>query len=172
MAVKLAERGVGAIVTLLQDELGTELGLIDTDRGDGITMAVPATAQYYTYPKAEIAGGTVHVEVFEGSIEFLNPYVDVDAQRAVYHLPVTVRVTHFNRQGESAASMMLRSQRYATGVFNVFNKNPLLKSADAAIQIGVAEGVDPAWEFDGEDVDKIIKTQVTIPIRLRCEEVQ
>lgn len=172
MAVELAERGIDAMVAILQSALGTELAAIDTARGDSITMDVPASGNYYKYPKAEIAGETVHVEVFEDEFEFLNPYSDAASQRAVYLLPLTVRITHFNRANYSAGDMVTRSRRYATGVFNVINKNPYLAGTDDAIQVAVVEKVTPVWVPEGEDVQKIIKTVDTLQVVLRCEEVQ
>ena len=173
VAVKLAERAIDAVVTLLQANLATELTAIDTERADSVTTAAPANAQYYKRPKAEIAGATVHVEVYESSFDFVNPYTDADAQRAVYEIPLTVRVTCFNRNGvDPANAMMKRMRRYATGVFNVINKNYTLDDSDDATQVGTVEGVDPHWEFEGEDADKVRKVQAVVRVNVRCEETQ
>jgi hypothetical protein len=172
MAVKLAERAVDAVVAILLANLATELTAIDTERADGITMAAPIAAQYYKRPKAEISGATCHVEVFEGGFDFFNPYIDVDAQRAAYELPMTVRITFFNREGEDADTMMVRMRRYAAGVFNVLNKNATLGGSDDAIKIAAVDRVDPHWETEGEDADKIQKVQTTFDVSVKCEEVQ
>lgn len=170
MAIKLAERGVAAVVTLMKANFGTELAAIDTERADGITMDVPAAGDYYDYPKVEIAGDTVKVEVFEQEFESIDFYSDADAARAVYHLPVTIRVTHFNRANHSPANMVKRSRRYATGVYNVFVQTPKVDAADASIQIGSIQSTAPVWETDGEDTSKIVATRITLTADLRCEE--
>lgn len=170
VAVKLAERSIDAVVSLLQSNLSTELAAIDTDRGDGITMAVPANSDYYKREKKEIAGATVHVEVFEEDWRFDNPYSDANAQRATYDLPVVVRVTCFNRGGDSADTMHKRKRRYATGVFNVINKNATLGGTDAALLDAVVTDVESEIERDAED--SIAKVRVTLRLLVKCEEVQ
>lgn len=172
VAVKLSERAVDAVVSLLQANLATELTAIDTDRADGVTMAAPANAQYYKRPKSEVAGATVHVEVYEGSFDFTNPYTDADAERAVYDLPLDVRVTFFNRDQDTADTMMIRMRRYATAVFNVINKNPSLADSDNATQHIVVTGVRPYWEVDSEDEDKVVRVRTTVSLTVACEEVQ
>ena len=44
MTVKLAERVLTELQSLFQTNLVTELGVIDTDRNDGLVVPVPATA--------------------------------------------------------------------------------------------------------------------------------
>lgn len=170
LAVKLAERAVDAIESLLQSNLSTELTAIDTDRGDGITMAAPANGQYYKREKAEVAGATAHVEIFESDWDFTNPYTDADAQRATYDLPVFVRVTCFNRDGDSADTMHARKRRYAAGVFNVINKNSDLGDSDDATINVVVQGVDTDFDRDAED--NISKVRATLRLLVKCEEVQ
>ncbi len=171
MAVKLAERAVDAIVTSMVANFGTELSAIDTDRNDGVTLAIPASTDYHKHEKAEIAGSVAQVEVFESDFDFDNPYSDSDAQRAVYEVPVTVRLTCFNRDGDSATTMHKRKRRYAAGLFSVVNKNPRLVSpVDDAIQVAVVEGVETEIDRDAED--NISKVRATVRCRVRCEEVQ
>jgi hypothetical protein len=172
MAVKLAERGVGAIIGLLQAQLETELAAIDAERADGITLAVPPDEAYYARPKPEIAGGAVHIEVYESEFDFLDPYTDADAGRAVFDLPVTVRVTWFNRDGDDRDTMVTRGRRYATAVFNVLNKNYSLADADDATVIISAQRVTPAWSELEEKEPGVMKGRITIATSTRCEEVQ
>lgn len=171
MAVKLSERGVSAIQTLLASDLETELTAIDTDRSDTITTAGTVTA-YYKYPRAVISGGQTHIEVFEESFEFEHPYSDADASRATYRLPVVVRITFFNRDQDSQENFTTRARRLAAGVFNVFNKKPTLAGADAAVQIVASTVVDPQWITDGDESQEITKALITIRLELMCEEVQ
>ena len=172
MAVKLAERAVDALVTLYQAQLATELAAIVTERADLITLVAPETANYYKREKpGEIAGATTHIEVFDGGYEFDNPYTDSDAQRAVYTLPVTVRLTCFNRDGADADKMETRRRRYQAGLFNVINKNRAIDATDDAIKIGAVRAVpDPAGERD--DDGNVVSFQVSIELEITCEEVQ
>jgi len=172
MAVKLAERGVAAVIAILQSDLATELAAIDTERGDSITMDAPAAGTYYHYPRAAIQGATCHVEVFEEEFEFTEPYSDAAHQRATYELPITIRLTHFNRANYSIEDMVTRSRRYGAGVFNVINKNHTLGGTDDAIQVAVVQRVQAQWITEGEPADKIVKTVDTVQVLLRCEEDQ
>lgn len=147
------------------------MAAIDTDRADTITTAGTDTT-YYTFPKPAIAGGQTHIEIFESAYEMDNPYIDADSSRAVYDLPVTVRLTFFNRNGDSQADFATRARRLATGVFNVFNKKPTLGGADDAIQIVAILSVAPQWDTEGEESVEISKAVTTLTMRARCEEVQ
>jgi len=171
VVVQLAERGVGAIVTKLQATLDTELTAIDTDRADGITMAGTSTA-YYDYPVPAIGGGETHIEVFENAFEFDNPYSDAASNRATYRIPITVRVTFFNRNADTQATFLKRARRHATGVFNVINKNPDLGGTDSSVKIVGVTGIEPQWDTDGEDGTTIVKAITTIQLSMLCEEVQ
>lgn len=175
VAVKLSERAVDAVVSLLQSNLATELTAIETDRGDGLTLTAPANANYYKYPKPVLDGATTHLEVFEAEVitfDVPSPYVDADAQRAVYDLDLTVRLTHIRRDGLSMDDVVKRARRYAAGLFNVFSKNPEFDQSDAALQIVGASSVGMHWTFEGEDADKVGKIQVTTGLQVRCEETQ
>lgn len=172
MAVRLAERAVDAIVTLLKANLATELTAIDTERADGITMVAPGDAHYFKRPKATTHEGTASVEVFESDLEFTNPYTDAAAERAAYRLPITVRVTYCNAGGDTPDTMMIRMRRYSAGVFNVINKNYDLGDADDATKSVVVERVSAHWETEGEDADKVNKVQSTIELEVGCEELQ
>jgi len=171
VAVKLAERAVAAIAALLLAKLGAQLTAIDTDRSDTITTA-GTTTTYYEYPKAVISGGQTHIEVFEDGFDFLTPYSDPGAQRAAYTIPLTVRVTFFNRDQDTEAKFVTRARRLATGVFNVINKNPTLAVADAAIKLVVVMGVEPEWIVESVESTEITKSVVTLRLEVGCEEVQ
>ena len=172
MAIRLAERGVGEVVTLLKADLGTELALIDTDRsGDSLVLAVPASADYYDYPNPVIGDGAAHVEVFESAYDFENPYSDASSGRISYSLPVTVRLTFLNRDGDSRAEMGQRARRYASGIAIVFIRKPTLGGADDKILITGARVVEPDWTTEGEDARDIAKGRVTVELELRCSEV-
>jgi hypothetical protein len=172
MAVKLGERSVDAVTSLLQSQLSAELGLIDTDRADGVTMAVPPTGNYYKRPRPMIIGGAAHVEVYEGVIEFENRYSDSDSQRATYTIPLTIRVTWFNRAGDSRDTMVNRGRRYSAGIYNVLTKSPNLSDSDDATIIGGATAVTPAWQTIEEPQPGTFKGSIEISAEVRCEEVQ
>jgi hypothetical protein len=129
-------------------------------------------AQYYNHPQPVITGASAHVEIFESSFEFTNPYVDSDSQRAVYNIPITVRVTWFNRDGDTRETMVTRGRRYSAGVFNVFNKNPTLADSDDATQLGVVERVTPAWEGIDEPEPGTFKGSIVLECEVKCEENQ
>jgi len=175
LAIKLAERGVGSVVALLKSDLGTELGLIDTDRADTITMAVPAAGDYYTYPRAEIAGNASHVEVFEGELD-LGPLDDekndLSSNRATYTLPLTIRVTWFNRTGDDMDSMVKRGQRYSAGVYNALIKSSDMGDADDMTLAGKVTAVAPAHAGVSEPEAGILKGQITMAAEVRCGETQ
>jgi len=168
MAVKLAERGVGAIQTLLAADLETELAAIDTDRSDSITTAGTTTA-YYTYPRAVIGGGETHIEIFEDAFDVGTRYQDTGA---IYDLPLTVRVTFFNRNQDTEGNFVTRARWLATGVFNVFAKKPRLAGADAAVQFVQTNSIEPHWESESEDSTEITKAVTTLHLMVKCEEVQ
>lgn len=171
LAVKLAERAINAVVAILQAQLVTELGLIDANRADGITLTVPVAGDYWKRPKSEIAGSEVQVCVYESAFDFENPYIDADSQRAAYAIPVVVRLVLFNVRAETADVMLTRIRRYGTGVFNVINKSPTLGGADPALKICVAQRVVPSWDIDS-DKDQVGKGSVEIPLVVHCEETQ
>lgn len=170
MAVKLAELAVGAIATHLAAELETELAAIDTNRADSITTA-GTTTSYYQHPKDVIAGGETHIEIFESAFEFTNPFSDAYESRAIYALPVTVRVTFFNRNADTEGNFVTRARRLVTGVFNAINKAPTLSDVDTAIQIVSIRAVAPEWESEGESRE-ITKARVTLFLNVACHEVQ
>lgn len=172
MAIKLAERAVDALVDLLQSNMSTELTAIDTDRGDGVTLAAPTADYYYKYPKAVIAGQGCHVEVFETGFDFTNQYTDPANQRAVYTLPVTIRITYLNRDGDNANTMATRGRRYATAAFNCVTKNYDIDETDAALKVATVVGVTTHWDQEGEDSQKVFKMQTAISVEVVCEETQ
>lgn len=172
VAIKLGERSVGAVDALLKSELGTELGLIDVERDDGVTMLVPASADYTKYPREVIAGSGVHIEVFEDEVQFVNPFIDQDAQRAAYEIEVTIKVTWFNGGGESRDTMVTRGRRYQAGIFNCFSKNPGLADSDDATLGAVVKSVTPAWAFLDESEPNPIKGQAMVVAVVKCTEVQ
>lgn len=171
VAIKLAERSVDAIVTRLQSQLATELALIDADRPDAVVLTAPASTDYYKRPKLEIAGSEAQICVFEDSFDFDNPYVDSDAQRATYQIPITVRLVLFNVNGDTPDTMINRARRYGVGIFNVFNKAPTLAGVDPAIKMVVSRSVRPAWELE-PGKDNVLKASVEVPLTVTCEETQ
>lgn len=156
LAVKLSERAIDAVVTQLQADLGTELAAIDTDRADGITMAVPASGAYYRHPKAEITGenGTT-VEVFENNdYELENPNTDAGSGRASFKVEIVVRFTVFTRDGGTADNMTDRKRRYAAGVANVFLNTPTDVASDTSVPLVTTTRVNLFPEFEAETVRK------------------
>jgi len=172
MAVKLAERPIDAVVSLLQSNLAGELTAIDTDRGDGVTMVAPSNGDYFKRPRSVLSGKGPWVEVFESSYDFLNPYADADAQRANYKIPLAIRVTYAKSAADTADIMAKRMRRYATGVFNCINKNPDLGDSDDATLIAVVTSVDAHWVDQGEDTSIAEKAQTTLGVEVHCNEVQ
>jgi hypothetical protein len=169
MAIKLAERGVDAIVSLLQANLGAEIGLINTDRGDGVNLSAPANSNYYKHDRSEITGGTVWIEVYEGSLTFPTAEEDAAASRATYDLPFTVRVTFFRRTGShDSADMVTLARRYATAIFNVINKNFDLADSDDATKGAWIDSVDRVIEDDDQGP---YKCRVTLTGLMKCEEL-
>lgn len=171
VAIQLAERAIDAIVTTLKANLAGELTAIEGEWGDGTTLPAPGASDYYKYPRPEVAGARVQVEVFEQAFEIINPYTDAAANRAVYQIPVTVRLTAFNSDGASPDKMMKRMRRYGAALMRVGLEQYTLGGSDAAIQVSVPTSYVPMWEFEGENSEKVRKIQVTVPLRVRCEEV-
>jgi hypothetical protein len=172
VAVKLAERGVDSVVSVLQTYLATELTAIDTERADGITMAAPANVNYYKRPKPEIVGATSHVEVYENEFGFGNFYGDSGDSRAVYELPVTVRLTYYNRSGGDRNEMVTRMRRYSAGIFNVIAKHPELADSDNATNVTEITLVTPPWAELDDSEPNTFKGRITIQLTVKCEEVQ
>jgi hypothetical protein len=170
VAVKLAERGVQALISLLQTDLPTELAAIDSDRGDSLTLAVPANGDYFNGP-AVIESGRTSIEIWEDTIEFANPYTDSGDGRAVYDLPVKIRVTWYNRDQDTIDQMRTRGRRYSAGVFNVVSVSPSLDDSDEYTVIASIDNVQPSWTLE-QLSDTKFKGQVTISATVRCEEVQ
>ena len=172
VAVKLAERGIDAVVSCLQTYLPTELTAIDTERADTITMAAPANVNYYKRPKPEMAGATAHVEVYEEEFGFGNFYSDSGDSRAVFDLPVTVRLTYFNRTGGDRNEMVTRMRRYSAGIFNVIAKHTDLADSDAATNVTELTLVTPPWSEISEEEPNTFKGRITLQLTVKCEEVQ
>ena len=171
VAIKLAERGVDAMVSTLQTHLVTELGAIDTERGDGITMAVPAAGDYFKYPRAELAGQGPFVEVFEDAWDFDITSIDADDEKTEYILPVTVRITYFNRDQDTADTMIVRMRRYAASVAIVLLKNVNLVGNDDGVVIADLNRVENYWDVEGQNEDKRMKVAVTLRCQIACGEV-
>ncbi len=171
MAIKLAERGVDAVAAMLLSKLSAELSAIETDRGDSITLEVPTAAQYFKRPKAEIQGGTTaaHVEVYESTFTLEQPYSDAAVQRATFELPLTVRLTYFNRLGHTPAVMNNQMRRYAAGLYNCFIRNYQLDDADDSTQWGYVTSVIPFVDVN-PDTDAVRKVSVTLNVIVKCEE--
>lgn len=170
VAIKLTERAINAIVATFQTYFTTEAAAIDADRADGIVLAVPDAANYYKRPKSEIAGATVHMEVFERSFPFEAPAIDAQYQRAQYDAGLVCRITCFNRNGETADAMFKRMRRYGSLMKIMFVKHPFLENNDSMIQGAVATEFQPHHETEGEDVDKVLKVRVTMPVTIKCTE--
>lgn len=168
VAIKLSERAVDAVVSTLQTNLGTELAAIDTERGDGVTLTVPASGDYHKRPKAVIEGSRVQIEVYEEGFSFDHPYSDMDAERAVFDVPIVIRLTCFNENGETADVMRTRMRRYTAGIYNTVIRNPRLGASDDAIQHAVLERTD--WDIEAEG-DSVTKVQVAMDATVKCEEV-
>ena len=172
MAVELAERAVNAVIALLQAQLPTEIGAVNTARGDDISLAVPPDENYHSWPKTGIAGGDCHVSVFEQEFGFTSRYSDPASQRAIFSCPITIRVTWFNRENDTKSDMVTKGRRYSAAVFNVFAKNSDIDSTDDAVKIGGVERVVPEWETVDEDASGRVKAQVALTVTVDCEEVQ
>lgn len=175
VAILLAERAVRTVIATLKANLPTELTSVvsdmDTEYSETVALTAPANANYYAYPKAEVAGAAVHVEVFESAFETLNPYTDAASARATFTCPLTVRLTHFNRDGSTAATMMQRMRLYGAALHRVLLEQYTLGGSDTAIKLCVPRGYSPLWEFEGEDSQKVVKVQVVINAEVSVEEV-
>ena len=178
MAIMLSERAIDAVVTCLTDNLGTECDAINADRADDYDIAPPLAANIYKLPKSELANGTVHVEVFEDTFEFDNPYSDIANNRAVTSIPTTIRVTFLNHGDNSGATMpagamITKMRRYGAAVFNAITKNyQLVSPVDDAIKLTRVVRVIPAWEVDDEDTNKVTKVTTTIQVVIEMEECE
>ncbi len=172
MAIYLAERVVDGVVAILQSDLATELGAIDTERNDGITLAAPANAQYTKYPLIETAGSTVHVEVFEGSWSFGISSTDANDQRATFDIPITVRLSHFNRDNDDSDTMMIRMRRYQVGLFNVINKNYDLGGSDPCLLVSTVTDCTPSWEIDDPLTPRIALVRASMTVNVKVAETQ
>ncbi len=171
MAIKLAELGVGEVITLMKADLSAILTAIDTARsGDSLVLAVPAAADYYDYPNPVIGDGAAHVEVFEDDLTFLNPYSDAANARAVYELPINVRLTYINRNADTPTQMVARGRRYGFAISQVFRAKPTLGDVSPAIKVGISTVASPQWA-EGEDTQKIEKAHVAVSLLLKCEEL-
>jgi hypothetical protein len=171
MPIQMAERAVDAVVSVLQSHLGTELGEIETEMADGITLPTPSTSSYYKRPKSEIAGGDSHVEVFEASLTVDQPYSDGAAGRVTYEVPITIRLTAFNRNNKTADDMMALCRRYSAALVRVITSKYRLGGTDDSIKIVRATGVTPYWDIDSENEDLVRKVRIEVPVTVLCEEV-
>lgn len=175
--IKLGELVAEEVLAAYLALLGAELDLIEADAGDGVTLAMPAAANAYPYEKPEVSGGELdaaagyaaHLEVFEQNLAFSDPYTDQDSRRAVYRAVLFVRVTFFNDQATTRATVEKRRRRYSAGLFNVANKNPELGSPSSPIRRVVPLGV----LYDRAEVPGgMLKTRITVELAADVEEVQ
>ena len=167
MTIRLTEDVVNALGIIVAAQFAGELAAVDTERGDGITLAAPALANRYSYPKTPIQGPAAHLEMFEdGPVVFENSATDHQDLRAAYSVPMTVRCTWFNRDGDDEDTMYKRARRYASAITTMFAKNTkagfvrLIRSTTVAMQ----------HETEGEGDDKVLKGVVTCGLVVDCEE--
>jgi len=170
VAIKLAERGVDAVAAMLLAQMATELTAIETQRGDGITLEVPTAAQYYKRPHGPFGGTTAaHIEVYEESYVFDNPYSDAAVQRAAYELPLIVRLTYFNRVAKDKQFMVTQIRRYAAAMFNCFIRNYDLSDTDDSTKWAWVRSVDADTD-SSEDGSGVQKITATLKVTVKCEE--
>lgn len=168
MTIELAERSIEAVKTLLQENFETELLALDDAHSDGLLLEIPPDDNYYTYAKP-VVGGSVHVEIFEDSIELdeldLSRFQD---HRATYQLDFFIRLTWFNRVGHTTDQMVTLGRRYSSALFNVLTKNEI---SDASVLALWVRTITSNWEI-GEEASSQFKGQLVIGASTRCEEIQ
>jgi len=174
VTVKLAERVLSELETLFVANLGTELAAIDTDRNDGLSVPVPASANYYQRPKPELTGAETYIELFEGTLTFETDrfYEGAADGKAQYSLPVTVRATINNHNNRTSAQMLTLLRRMEVGLFNVLSKNITPWTGGEQVVSIVVSSVLPYWETAGEDEEKVIRVQSTMELTVQMEECQ
>ncbi len=173
MAIRGAEYAVARVIAVLKSALGTELDLIDTEEGDGLTLADVASADYYdaefedghvvNYPaivvdaKATRTLGVTSSTVSPGIIE------------AEHDIEVTILMT--NSENESRGRMKKRSMRYGKAVERVLVvKNPALPLAgvETVVRIRREEAGDMRYLDDQQD-DRYIRS-TTVPFIVQTYE--
>lgn len=167
--IELSELPVRTVLETVRSHLPAEIDEINDAHSD-ITLTKPTTSGYYNRPKAEITGGDVHVEVYESGFDIRSPYQDVDANRATYDIPITVRLTAFNRANLSASDMMNALRRYEAALGRVFLENPYLDRQEDAVQVCRIDSVTPFWELAGADTEAVRKVSVALGLTVSVEE--
>lgn len=168
VAIRLAERAVDAALAQFEASLATELSAIVTERGDSDTLSAPASEHYYNHERREISGGTTHLEVFEGDVEILDEYTDAgNADRVTSSVPLTVRLTAFNRDGASLAVMEDRKRRYACALVKIVVEHPEL---NADVNIGWSRAGAVLSQVDRDNESNVLKAQITVPVIVRVQE--
>lgn len=168
VAIKLWETPVDALTTVLKSRLATELSAIEAERGDGLSLQVPASGDYYISEIKE-ATGPVIVEVLPAAFELADPYVDAGSNRATFEVEILIRVTFTNRNQFSGDEMERAACRYAAAIFRVLLNYPYLEGTDPAVQIVRPGNFERELDRD-EDEDGVSKMRVTVSCVARCEE--
>jgi len=171
VTIQLGYRAVQAAITMLRANLADELTATAADFGSFTPSAV-ANDDYYARPKAfpSLTTSQVWCEVYENTFTFEQPYSDAGNQRAVYDLPLTVRLTAINGRGNPPATMIEGMRQYAAALYNSFITNTDLGDADGATKVAIVSSVIPTWDIDPES-DLVRKASVTLNVVVRCEEI-
>ena len=162
MAIRGAEYAVSRMVTILQANLAAELDLIDTEEGDGITMADVPNAQYYqgemddqhtpAYPAIVVDARSSNVLAITSTTH--SPGTDQSEH------DVVVSVLMNNSKNESKAILKKRVLRYARAIVRVLAiKNPTLPDGGAATVVEVhREGAGAATYTASEENNVYLRT--------------
>lgn len=149
----LTERGTLQLLKCLQDNLATEIGYINTERADGLT--VPATANWFGWRREIPANRGFEVEVYEdGPSTFPFNERDESAYAASARPPVTIdvpvalRATVPNISGWTNAQMLSIARRVGAALTRVVLNNP---------QLGDSTHVVRAW---CRDLDVLVDDEV------------
>lgn len=159
MAVEFTQRVVDAFEATFTASYPAALTAIDA--------TLPGVSTYYKAPVPVIGGGTLHVEFYEGDIEFDEPYTDrgtVNRFRGIYY----VRFTLFNRDNASPDEMVSRIRKYASAALNVIRANHTL--GDACIINASPQSWAHAWDVDGEDTEKKFKLRGLLAVDVDTQE--
>lgn len=169
---KLAQRAIDATIALLNSDLAAYLQDQDLLWNDSIKLTAPASSAIFDYERAETAGPKVQIAVFEETAYLLtDPYIDQQAGRAIYELPLLIRVTYSAELAKGPSEFMKRLRRYAAAIRDLIHAYQALGGTDDAIQSAVVSGIVPPRDLKpGEGEDLVVKGEIGIRLLVRCEE--
>ena len=155
MAVLLGELPIKGVLAYIQANIAAQFTEIEAERGDSLDLM--AVTQWFGYERPKPSPEKIEISVYsERDMEF--PEFAVLTSRYAHgqvslhnSLPITIKLTHRNRDNASRGQMQERNWRYTAALARLFRDNPTFGIAGGlcvAVLVNANDQLDPADQVD------------------------